>query len=60
MHASYMISLRIAKAGKPHTIGENLVLPAIKDTVGVMFGDKFSKDVQMIQLHVKLMTYLNG
>jgi hypothetical protein len=55
-----MISLRIAKAGKPHTIGENLVLPAIKDTVGVMFGDKFSKDVQMIQLHVKLMTYLNG
>ncbi|XP_050523920.1 zinc finger BED domain-containing protein 5-like [Daktulosphaira vitifoliae] len=50
MHASYLISLRIAKAGKPHTIGENLVLPAIKDTVGVMFGDKFSKDVEMIPL----------
>lgn len=50
MHASYLISLRIAKAGKPHTIGENLVLPAIKDTVGVMFGDKFSKDVETIPL----------
>lgn len=50
MHASYLISLQIAKAGKPHTIGENLVLPAIKVTVGVMFGDKFSKDVEMIPL----------
>jgi len=45
-----VISLRIAKAGKPHTIGENLVLPAIKDTVGVMFGDKFSNDVEIIPL----------
>lgn len=50
MHVSYLISLRIAKAGKPHTIGENLVLPAIKDTVEVMFGDKFSKDVENIPL----------
>jgi len=25
-------------------------LPAIKDTVGVMFGDKFSKDVEIIPL----------
>jgi hypothetical protein len=44
MHASYLISLRIAKAGKQHTIGECLVLPAIKDAVGVMFDDKSSKD----------------
>jgi hypothetical protein len=50
MHASCLISLRIAKAGKPHTIGECLVLPAIKDAVGVMFGDKSSKEVQMIPL----------
>ena len=50
MHASYLISLQIAKPGKPHTVEENLVLPAIKDTVGVMFGDKFSKDVEMIPL----------
>lgn len=35
----YLISLRIARAGKPHTIGDNLVLPAIKGTVEVMFGE---------------------
>lgn len=48
MHASYLISLRIAKAGKPHTIGEVLVLPAIKDVVAVMFGDKNAKEVETI------------
>ena len=29
--ASYNISLLIAKAGKPHTIGEKLILPAIQE-----------------------------
>jgi hypothetical protein len=52
MHASYMISLRIAKAGKSHTIGECLVLPAINDAVGVMFGDKSSKEVETIPLSI--------
>lgn len=50
MHASYHISLRIAKAGKPHTIGESSVLPVIKDAVGVMFSDKSSKEVETIPL----------
>ena len=45
---SYLISLRIAKAGKPHTIGETLVFPAIKDTVKVFFGDKSEKEVEAI------------
>lgn len=40
VYASYLISLRIARAGKPHTIGEDLVLPSIKDAVGAMFGEK--------------------
>ncbi|XP_063284219.1 zinc finger BED domain-containing protein 5-like [Pelobates fuscus] len=48
MHASYLISLRIAKSGKPHNIGESLVLPAIKDAVGVMFGEKSLKEVELI------------
>ena len=29
LYASYRISLRIAKAGSPHTIGETLVLSAL-------------------------------
>lgn len=31
--ASYLASYRIAKEGKPHTIGETLLLPVAKDMV---------------------------
>ena len=47
---SYWISLRIAKAGKPHTVGETLVLLATKDTVTVFFGDKSEKEIESIPL----------
>lgn len=50
MVVSYLISLRIAQSGKPHTIGESLVLPAIKDAVGIMFGEKSLKEVESIPL----------
>ncbi|KRY26810.1 Zinc finger BED domain-containing protein 5 [Trichinella spiralis] len=50
MHASYLISLRIAQSGQPHTIGESLVLPSIKDAVGVMFGDTYLKKIELIPL----------
>ncbi|XP_051782582.1 zinc finger BED domain-containing protein 5-like, partial [Erpetoichthys calabaricus] len=50
VYASYLISLRIARAGKPHTIGEDLVLPSIKDAVGVMFGEKEVKEIERIPL----------
>ena len=37
--ASYHVALRIAKAGKPHNIGETLILPAAKDMCCVMLGE---------------------
>ena len=33
LKASYNISLLIAKACKPHTIGEELILPAVKEVI---------------------------
>ena len=33
LKASYNISLLIAKAGKPHTIREELILPAVKEVI---------------------------
>ena len=33
--SSYNISLLIAKAGKPNTIGEKLILPAIQEAITV-------------------------
>jgi hypothetical protein len=50
LEASYLLSLRIAKTGKPHSIGENLLLPAIKDVVKTMFGNELLKYVDLINL----------
>jgi len=50
MYASYKISIRIALTDKHHTIGESLILPAIKDAVSVMFDDKSFKEVEKILL----------
>ncbi|XP_013793834.1 zinc finger BED domain-containing protein 5-like, partial [Limulus polyphemus] len=50
LYVSYLISLRIAKAGLPHTVGETLVLPAIKDTVKVFFGDKSEQEIETIPI----------
>jgi hypothetical protein len=45
-----MVSLHIAKNKKPHTIGENLIIPAVIDIFRVMFGEEYSKKVQSIPL----------
>jgi hypothetical protein len=36
--------------GKPHSIGEHLLLPATKDVVKTMFSEKFPKDIDLIHL----------
>ena len=38
LEAPYIVSLRIAKAKKPHTIGEEMILPCTKDIVRLMIG----------------------
>ena len=39
-----MVSYRVAKTGKPHTIVEDLILPAAADMVGAMLGEKAKKN----------------
>ncbi|XP_050522977.1 protein ZBED8-like [Daktulosphaira vitifoliae] len=43
-------SLIIAKDGKPHTIGEILVLPAAKKIVRCVLGEKASKEIKKVSL----------
>lgn len=42
--------MKIAKCGKPHTIGEELLLPAAKDMMTCMLGDQSTKQLDMIPL----------
>jgi hypothetical protein len=46
VEAFYRVSLRIAKAGKPHTIGESLLLPAANS----ILGEKVAKQLESIPL----------
>ncbi|XP_040275720.1 protein ZBED8-like [Bufo bufo] len=50
VEASYLVARRIARAMKPHTIGEDLLLPAAKDIVRVMIGDEYVKKLNAIFL----------
>jgi hypothetical protein len=42
---AYKVSLTIAKAGKPHTIGDSLLLPAAKDMASAVLGQKTAKQL---------------
>ena len=48
--ASYLVSYKIAKCKKPHTVAETLVLPAAIDMVKVMFGESYAKKLRQIPL----------
>ena len=50
--ASYKISLLIAKCGKPHTIGEKLILPAIREVISTVMHQDASSVVRSIPLTV--------
>ena len=56
LYVSYLISLRIAKAGKPHTIGETVVFPTIKDTVKLFFDNKGKKEIESIPISNSMVT----
>jgi hypothetical protein len=50
MKASYEVSMLIAKAGKTHTIAEELILPAAKAMVSAVVGEKAAKDLNLVAL----------
>lgn len=50
LEASYRVSYRIAKTGKPYTIAEELILPAAQDIVNIMFGEKEKQQLSQIPL----------
>nr|XP_020653392.1 SCAN domain-containing protein 3-like [Pogona vitticeps]XP_020653393.1 SCAN domain-containing protein 3-like [Pogona vitticeps] len=47
---SYELSLLIAKHGKPHSIGETLILPVVKEIFPIMLGPSSSTVTQSIPL----------
>ena len=47
--ASFLLSYRIARAGKPHTIAENLIKPCIADIVSCVLGEDAAKKVAAVQ-----------
>ena len=50
LKASYNISLLIAKVGKPHTIGEELILPAVKEVIKTVLHKSPEQVIKSIPL----------
>ena len=50
LEASYRVSLLIAKAKKPHTIGEELIMPCAKEMVSLMIGEDMVSKLGIVPL----------
>ncbi|XP_056092494.1 zinc finger BED domain-containing protein 5-like [Rhinichthys klamathensis goyatoka] len=48
LRASYLLSYRVGRKGLPHTIAEDVCLPAAKEMVECMIGEKEAKKLDMI------------
>jgi hypothetical protein len=48
--ASYKVVHRIAKCKKPHTVAEELILPAAVDMVNIMIGESAGKLLSKVPL----------
>lgn len=62
LRASYLLSSRIARNGLPHTIAEEVCLPAATEMAGCMVGEKEAKKVRhdsSIQYHCVALHWCN-
>ena len=50
MKVSYLVALRVARAKKPHTIAENLILPAAIDMCEAVLNGKCATKLKEISL----------
>ena len=48
--ASFKVAYRIVKCNKPHTIAEELVLPAAPDLVSTMIGESAAQKLKVVPL----------
>ena len=48
LQASYLLSYRVGRKGLPHTIAEHVCLPAAKEVVKSLIGEKEAKKLDMI------------